>query len=300
MTPEELLDAGQVHEALAALQQKVRAEAAVPKHRFFLFQLYCILGEWSKAMTQLNVAADMDSGMSMSAEVYRPLIQCEGLRADVFAGKQTPLIFGKPENWMGMMVQANAALGAGQIEEAATLRRQALRQATPIPGNVDSKPFAFLMDADSRLGPMLEVVLEGKYFWVPMSRIKRIDMMPPNDLQDLVWTKVMFTWSNNGSAAGFIPTRYPATTTAGDDPLLMLARKTLWTEQGPGCWLGLGQRLFAGDSGSFPILEIKAITLELPIDLEEDVIVGPGMINPAMMKTGDDAAPPTEAPPPQG
>ena len=55
---------------------------------------------------------------------------------------------------------------------------------------------------------MLEVILEGRYFWVPFNCIQQIRIEEPADLRDMVWTPSQFTWSNGGTAVGLIPTRY--------------------------------------------------------------------------------------------
>ena len=38
---------------------------------------------------------------------------------------------------------------------------------------MDGHGFEWIADADSRLGPLLEVILEGKYYWAPFCRIAR-------------------------------------------------------------------------------------------------------------------------------
>ncbi|MHC4229658.1 MAG: tetratricopeptide repeat protein [Planctomycetota bacterium] len=62
---EELLRSGQLHEALAALESEVRADPANAKLRVFLFQLLCVLGDWERALTQLNTAAELDAILPM-------------------------------------------------------------------------------------------------------------------------------------------------------------------------------------------------------------------------------------------
>ncbi len=56
-----------------------------------LFQMLAVQGEWEKALTQLNVSADLDAGNLLMAEVCRPAIAAEALRAEIFAGKRSPL-----------------------------------------------------------------------------------------------------------------------------------------------------------------------------------------------------------------
>ena len=48
-----------------------------PKLRVFLFQLLCVLGQWERALTQLNVAAELDAQALAMAQMYREALQCE-------------------------------------------------------------------------------------------------------------------------------------------------------------------------------------------------------------------------------
>ena len=271
--PEDLLKQGKLDEALAALQDKVRDNPADPKLRVFLFQLLSVQGNWSRAITQLNLAADMQAENLLMAEVCRPALNAEALRAEIFAGKRAPHLFGEPEEWVGWMVQANHHLAAGELAAAAALRDRAFEAAPAVAGTLNGQPFEWLADGDTRLGPLLEAVIEGRYCWVPMSHISRIDMEGPADLRDVVWTPAHFTWANAGTSVGLIPTRYPGSESSGD-PAIQLARRTDWVEKDAGHYLGLGQRMLVTDEGEHPLLEVRSITLgeqpEPPPEVEDD------------------------------
>ena len=263
MQAEELLQAGQLGEALAALEAEVRADPTNAKLRVFLFQLLSVLGDWERALTQLNVAAELDSMNLLMAQVCRAALNCEALRAEIFAGKRSPLVFGEPDEWMGLLVQANQMTAEGKYEASQKLRERAFNAATAIPGSIDSQRFEWISDADSRLGPVLEAIFDGKYYWVPFMATKRIQIDPPTDLRDAVWIPAHFTWVNGGETAGLIPTRYPDSE-ASEDNAIRLARKTEWVEQPGDLYLGLGQRMFATDKDEFPLLQIRQIDLDHP------------------------------------
>ena len=260
MTPAELIRAGRLTEALEALQRDIRQNPSDPRLRIFLFQLDCLLGRLDKALTQLQVVASLDAETMLLAQIFRPVIACELLRGEVFSGKRTPLIFGEPAEWIGLLVQAGVLVAQGRLAAATELRNRAFDAAPATPGTVDGQAFAWIADADSRLGPLLEVILEGKYYWVPFSRIARVEIEKPTDLRDLVWAPAQFTWTNGGAVSGHIPVRYPNTEKSEDDSL-RLARRTVWDEPSPDWCLGLGQRMLTTDTGEYPLLECRKIEL---------------------------------------
>lgn len=270
MDAEELLREGRVTESLAQLQEQIRNNPSKPELRMFLFQLLSVMGQWDRALTQLNVAAEMDGEKMLLAEICRPALQAEAFRSAVFAGEKSPLIFGEPEEWVGWMIQANELLGRGEPAAAQELRDRALEQAPAIAGAINGEPFEWIMDADTRLGPIFEAIVERKYFWVPMTRIQSIRVEEPRALRNMVWAEAQFTWTNGGQAPGLIPTRY-AGSEASDDDQIRLARKTEWLSREGGHYLGLGQRTLATDGERyFPLLEVRAVTLQNPLAPPEE------------------------------
>ena len=263
MQADEHLRRGDPKAALAHLQEIVRKDPSSSAWRIYLFQLLAIHGAWERAATQLGVLAEMDPATEAMVRTYREALLCEALRADIFAGRKTPVLFGEPETWAAWLTQAAMLDGQGKRAEAEDLRARALEQAPAVPGTVDGQPFAWIADADTRMGPLLEAVVLGKYCWIPFSRIRGILFEKPSDLRDFVWMPAEFLWSNGGKAVGFVPTRYPGSESS-EDGLIQLARKTDWVEAGPATWHGLGQRMFATDSGEYPLCDVRTIALEPP------------------------------------
>ncbi len=260
MQAEALVKQGKPAEALQELQRAARAEPANAKHRVFLFQLLSVLGDWDRALTQLNVAADLDAKTLLMAQVCRPALASEALRQEIFAGQRSPLVFGEPAPWVGWMIEALRATSQGEYGRAAELRSKAMEAAPGVAGTIDGQPFEWIADADMRLGPILEAVIDGRYFWVPLQHIRAIDLEAPADLRDLVWLPARFTWSNGGTGVGLIPARYPGSESSPDGGIQM-ARKTEWAEPVPGLFTGLGQRLFATDQGEHALLQTRRIVL---------------------------------------
>jgi len=260
MIAADLVRSGRLTDALAALQQDIRQKPEDQGLRIFLFQLDCVVGRFDQALSQLQLLASLDAEAMLLAQVYRQLIGCEMLRREVFAGNRAPVIFGEPIEWVGFLVQASTLLAQMRFDESAKLRAQAFEAAPATAGKIDGKPFEWIADADSRLGPVLEAILDGKYYWVPFCRLTKIEIGKPVDLRDAVWIPGQFTWTNGGTASGFIPVRYPGTENSDDDTL-RLARKTIWKEVAADSFLGSGQRMFSTETGNYPLLDCRAIEL---------------------------------------
>jgi type VI secretion system protein ImpE len=254
---EKAIKEGDAQAALKLLSEQVRAHPQDAKLRVFLFQLLCVLGQWQRAQNQLVVAGELDASTLAMVQTYREAIQCEQLREEVFKGKRVPLLFGEPETWVALLIEAMLREGQGATEDALQLRTQAFDQAPASSGIVDGRPFAWMADADMRLGPVLEAVINGRYYWVPMMHLAQITMEAPADLRDCVWMAAQLTFTNGGEAVALIPTRYSGTDLTHG--LLALARETQWRELQAGFFTGVGQRLIATDVGDFGVMDVRSI-----------------------------------------
>jgi type VI secretion system protein ImpE len=266
---EDFLRSENLDGALKALQTQVRNDPSNVKHRVFLFQLLSVLGQWDRALTQLNVSGELDASALPMVQTYREALQCEALREAVFLGKRAPLIFGEPEQWLALLINALKLTAEGQYGKSQELRAEAFEDAPAVSGTIDGTPFEWIADADTRLGPCLEVITNGKYYWVPFNRIQSIAVEPPEDLRDVVWTPAYFTWINGGQSVGLIPTRYPGSQDKENDKI-RLSKKTEWVECESDVFLGLGQRMLATDAGEYSLMDIREITFNTGTGVHQD------------------------------
>jgi type VI secretion system protein ImpE len=262
-TIEEDVRNGRLEEALAGLESAIRKAPAESKHRVLLFQVLSLMGNWDRATTQLKVLGDMSKTVLPMVQTYQTVLLCEKLRADVFAGKRTPLLFGEPQQWAALLVQALALGAQGHEEQFDALHAQAFEQAPASSGKIDGQPFAWIADADVRLGPVLEAIIDGKYYWIPFCNLLSIAIEKPSDLRDLAWIPAYLTLSNGGELVSLVPTRYPGSESSAD-PAIRMARKTDWTERKDGTSTGSGQRMFTTDQGDHPLLEVRKIEFDQP------------------------------------
>lgn len=268
MTASDLLKQAKLADCLKALEAEIRKDPADAKLRVFLFQVLCVLGDWDRARNQLGVISEIDPKGLLMAQVCHAAIACEMMREKVFAGEMTPLVLGEPEAWVGWMIQAVAMDAKGQGDAAAELRAKAFDAAPATsgfleigsPDNPTRTDFEWIADSDERLGPLVEAIVDGKYYWIPFSRISLIHLDKPEDLRDMVWAPANFVWASGGQGVGFIPVRYPGTQAAGVADTLRLSRGTEFADSGP-----LGQRVIATDAGEFDLLNLRNFRLNAPL-----------------------------------
>jgi len=251
---------GDLSAALAQLQEQIRDKPANAKLRIFLFQLLCVRGEWERALNQLKVASGLDPAALAMAQMYGEAVRCEAIRTDVFNGKKVPMVFGEPAQWLALLIESLLVAGRGEVQKAQELRLRAFEEANTSTGEINGQPFEWIADADSRLGPVLEAVINGKYYWVPFDRLSGVTVEEPEDLRDMVWMPAQLQFENGGESVALIPTRYPGSE-ASDDGLIALARKTVWQEVAPDAHHGLGQRILATDAVDVPLLELRKLVV---------------------------------------
>jgi type VI secretion system protein ImpE len=277
MTPEDLLKQGRLDDCLKAVEASVRKNPADAKARVSLFQVLAVLGDWDRASNQLGVAAELDHECILMSQVCQPAIMCERLRQEIFAGKRTPLILGEPEPWMGMVVQAAVLTAQGKAAAGEELRTQAFESAPTIAGEIDVGPkegettthaFEWIADADPLLGPMLEAIVDGKYYWVPWQRISMLRLEAPEDLRDTVWLPGQVIWTTGAQQVVLVPARYSGSETAQFDSGIRMGRRTEFVDRGG--WEGpVGQRMLATDAGEFGVLQTRAVRLGEPPEGEQ-------------------------------
>ena len=269
MTPEEALKQGDLQATLSLLQERIRKHPEDVKLRIFLFQLLCVLGQWDRALTQMNLAAEMDDVAIAMKVMYGQVLNSEVFREAVFRGEKEPVVFGKPQEWVALLIQALKLSADGHFAQADEVRSQAFEAAPASSGVIDEQRFEWIADADPRLGPVLEVIVEGRYMWAPFDNIKSITIEPPEDLRDMVWLPTHVEWVNGGQSYVLIPSRYPESYRYDDD-LVVLSRKTEWEEKAPGFYIGHGLKLLATNEDEYSLLDARNIVLDNEVVVEEE------------------------------
>ena len=243
MTGDELLRAGDLDSARAALVETVKQNPSDQGARMFLWQLMALSGEWDKAAGQLRTLATLSAEAQMLATVYSQAIAVEKVRAAAYAGAAPFPVLVASSPWIETLA---GALSAGTPQETERLRDEAFDAAGDTPGEVGDQKFGWIADVDSRLGPALEAIVAGKWGLIPFEAVTQIKTEGPRDLRDLIWLPAELSLRSGQSVATLLPARYPGSETGSAE--VRLGRVTDW-RAGLSGDEPIGQRVWATDTG---------------------------------------------------
>ena len=110
------------------------------------------------------------------------------------------------------------------------------------------------MDGDARLGPVCELIVNGRYCWLPFAAIAEIRFQAPASVTDLVWRHALVRLTDGSEQVCQIPARYPVTPQA--EARFQLGRATEWQplDDEGALYQGHGQKVWLNDNDEFPIL----------------------------------------------
>ncbi|WP_326523447.1 type VI secretion system accessory protein TagJ [Sphingomonas sp.] len=256
---DQLLKAGDLDGARAALVETVRSKPSDQGARMYLFQLLAIAGEWDKARKQLATLAQLSPEAQMLSIAYGQAIEAEAARARVFAGEElAPLLV--DAEWARPIPLAIQAFAIGRDAEGEAARDAAFDAAPEMAGEIDGVAFDWIADADSRFGPTFEAIIGGRYGLVPFDAVESMKSEGPRDLRDIIWYPVEISFKSGQSIAAMLPARYPGSE-ASDDTAERLTRTTGWRDTSWG-QAGSGQHIWALSNGEDrDLLSVRLLTL---------------------------------------
>src|ERR1700739_2409728 len=212
MTPQDLLKAGKLNEAIGALSEGLRRDPGNLRDRTFLFELLCFSGEYDRAEKHLDVLGQAGPQSEMGAVLYRALLNATKTRQEVYA--------------------------------KGTFRKPSLTDSpTPVGGKFNGAPFDGIVDSDPRIGANLEVLAAGAYLRVRFSLISSIEMGPPRRLRDTLWIPATIratpAFRDRELGEAYLPALTPFAAKHSSDEV-RLGRQTVWeeTEDGELCPIG--------------------------------------------------------------
>lgn len=237
----ELLQNGKVAEALAAARAEVDAAPADHGARFVLFELLALHDEWSGAREQLSALKQTARDATAGVDLYAGILEAEQARARLLReGAGSVSFLAPPPPWVLGFVNAATLLGKADVQGAAAALGDAWKTAPVVPGWSDGVAFKSIRDADDLLGPFLEVVVPGRYCWVPFAQLSSIRFDKPRGFQDVIWRPAELEFHEGPKARVWVPSVYCGTGSRSDEE--KLARLTTFEYPTKGLCRGYGQR----------------------------------------------------------
>src|SRR5215475_11658393 len=179
MTVSELLSAAKLGDAVAAQSAAVRARPGDVDARVELMVLLCFAGELDRAAAQLDTLALQSPELAVGVAHTRALIHAEAERRAVHERDGVPLLPPDSPAHVEARLEALRALRVGDAACAGEMLEQAMDATPPLEGKLDGESFDALGDRDDVLGPVLEVYAAGRYLWLPLERVRRLELAAP-------------------------------------------------------------------------------------------------------------------------
>lgn len=249
MSANDLYRAGKLQQAIDEQTQVVKASPGDQAKRLFLFELLAFAGDLDRAKRQIEAVHYSEMELETAVLGYRRLMDAEEMRRRVFREAVMPQFLVPPPEHVGKRLQAVAQLKDGNLAETAKLLAEADAMTAPVTGTLNKKPFTALRDADDLFGPILEVMAQGAYYWVPLEQIDALGANEPKVPRDLIWFPANISMRDGPSGDVFLPALYPGSHEHADDQV-RLGRMTDWKTPEGGPVQGVGLRVFlAGEDG---------------------------------------------------
>lgn len=233
LAAKQLIESGNVRQALDALAAHLREKPADTAARTMLFEALCFCGEFDRAEKHLNLLANSSEQAKMGAILYFSAVHAERERHKMYKDQTFP------------KTAANSQVS----------------------GKLNGKPFSDIRDADQDLGARLEVFGAGQYTWVKFEDIRTLTIEAPKRLRDTLWTPGFLKTGPKFQGADMgevlLPAIYPFSWTF-EDQSVMLGRQTVFAEDDKGYQYPLGQKMLLVDGEEVPFLEIRLLEIDQP------------------------------------
>ncbi|MGQ3674521.1 type VI secretion system accessory protein TagJ [Xanthobacter sp. TB0139] len=261
----ELFEAGQLADAILAMNADVKAAPADITLRSRLTEFLCVAGDLERAERQLEAIMLQDPKTALRVAGLRQFLRADEARRQVWGEGRAPEFTAEPPAHATLRLEALMHLRAGQLEEAAASLERAEAERPAVRGTHNGEAFDDFRDLDDLTGGMLEVLtVTGKYFWVPLEQVEEAIFTAPDRPLDRAWRTVQLSVRGGPEGEVMIPSTYlPPAMQPPASPLTeaqRMGRETDWTEIQPGCMLGRGLRSFLVGEESRTIMELRQLT----------------------------------------
>lgn len=258
----ELLESGKLHEAVKVMNEEVKRNPTDVQRRSLLAELLCIVGKLERADAQLEVILQQDMKAALGVALLRQLIRAETARRDFAAAGRLPEFIDVPSPYIKHYVEASIHMREKRLDDAKRLLDLAEEERPRVKGTCNGRPFDDLRDLDDMTAGVFEVLTStGKFYWIPVERVRSIEFRKPERLRDLMWRRAAMSVADGPDGEVFLPaTYYPNGTEPAEGALL--GRITEWRGGNGAPIRGIGQVTFLVGDESVPIMQMETVTFE--------------------------------------
>ncbi|HVG19895.1 MAG TPA: type VI secretion system accessory protein TagJ [Blastocatellia bacterium] len=261
VTAKALYEAGELQAAIDEVTRAVKADPGDTRQRTFLFELLCFAGDFDRAERQLDVLGHQSAKSEVGVQVYRNNIKAERDRRSLFAGGLHPYFLTEPPPYVELHLDAINRMREGNFDEARRLLDRAEEERPTLTGKLDGEQFLDFRDYDDVIGPVLELIVQDHYTWLPFEQIKQIEIGAPKQLRDLMWVAARIESTDGTIGEVFIPALYSGSSDHPNDQV-RLGRMTDWKKIEKDLFLAAGLRLFLVDNEDKAMLEVRSVEFD--------------------------------------
>jgi type VI secretion system protein ImpE len=256
-----LFDAGQLTAAIEEVTREVKAHPSNTSARTFLFEVLCFAGEWDRAEKQLDALGHQDVKAEIGVQVYRNNIKAERDRRRLFSDGLQPHFLREPSAYVDLHLAAINRLREGKTVEAREALDRAEEERPALSGTFNGRRFEDFRDWDDLVGPVLELIINGQYTWLPFEQIGRIEVNAPKQARDLVWASARIQARDGTVGEVYVPALYAGSSEHGSDQV-RLGRMTDWRRLSDDLSVAVGLRLFLVDGEDTPLFEARSVEFD--------------------------------------
>jgi type VI secretion system protein ImpE len=256
-----LFDAGQLTAAIEEVTREVKAHPSNTSARTFLFEVLCFAGEWDRAEKQLDALGHQDVKAEIGVQVYRNNIKAERDRRKLFSDGLQPHFLTEPPAYVDLHLAAINRLREGKTVEARDALDRAEEERPALSGTFNGRRFEDFRDWDDLVGPILELIINGQYTWLPFEHVGRIEVNAPKQARDLVWASARIQAKDGTVGEVYVPALYAGSSEHGSDQV-RLGRMTDWRRLSDDLSVAVGLRLFLVDGEDKPLFEARSVEFD--------------------------------------
>jgi type VI secretion system protein ImpE len=247
VTAHELLNAGQLSDAITAATGLVKTSPKDLEHRWMLGELLILAGQYERADAQFDTIMTLEPKAAVAVTPIRQLLRAETARRQFYDEGRLPELLDGASPQVRDRLEAFVLLRDGKPTEAGSVVERAETARPSLAGTLtaagQTRAFEDLRDLDDITAGVFEVYTQtGKFYWIEMERVERISFTPATRPLDLLWREAQLAVKDAFDATVHVPAIY-GTLTGADDPS-RLGRRTEWIGREGDAVVGVGRRSF--------------------------------------------------------